>query len=128
MQVYTVHLRREGLDPDRDVVVVKEGFSWPAFLLTGIWALWHRMWLAALTIITLSVASGMVLRWLGADAFTETLGGLAFSLVVGFIANDLHRRRLWRDGFAEAGVSCGDDGDAALLHFLRRHPEIASSA
>ncbi|MBI2584926.1 MAG: DUF2628 domain-containing protein, partial [Rhodospirillales bacterium] len=34
MRLYSVHLRRHGLDPDRDLVLVKEGFSWPAFLLS----------------------------------------------------------------------------------------------
>ena len=47
MNVYTVHLRRHGLDPDRDLLVVKEGFSWPAFFLSFLWALWHRLWVPA---------------------------------------------------------------------------------
>ena len=34
MRLYSVHLRRHGLDPDRDIVLVKEGFSWPAFFIT----------------------------------------------------------------------------------------------
>ncbi|MEK9752349.1 MAG: DUF2628 domain-containing protein [Rhodospirillaceae bacterium] len=127
MQVYTVHLRREGLDPDRDVVLVKEGFCWPAFLLTGLWALWHRMWLAALTVVTLSVLSGVVAGWLGADSFVQGAVGCGISVLFGFVGGDLRRGRLKRDGFAEAGVSCGDDGDAALLQFLRRHPEIADT-
>ena len=47
MRIFTVHLRRHGLDPDHDLIVVKEGFSWPAFFLTGFWALCQRLWLAA---------------------------------------------------------------------------------
>ena len=26
-------------------VLVKEGFSWPAFLITLPWLIWHRMWI-----------------------------------------------------------------------------------
>ena len=33
------HIRHSGLDPDRDVVLVKEGFSWPAFFFSGFWGL-----------------------------------------------------------------------------------------
>ena len=128
MKVYTVHLRREGLDPDRDLVVVKEGFCWPAFLFTGLWALWHRLWLAAITIIALSAACSMIAKWLGADSLVQGTLGLAVSVLIGFAANDLRRCRLERQGFVDAGVSCGDDGDAALLHFLRGHPEIARAA
>lgn len=118
MKVYTVHLRREGLDPDRDLVVVKEGFCWPAFLFTGLWALWHRLWLAAITIIALSAACSMIAKWLGADSLVQGTLGLAVSVLIGFAANDLRRRRLERQGFV----------DAALLHFVRGHPEIARAA
>ena len=47
MRLYSVHLRRHGLDPDRDIVLVKEGFSWPALLFSFLWALRHQLWLAA---------------------------------------------------------------------------------
>ena len=56
MNTYTVHLRRHGLDPERDVVLVKEGFSWPAFFLSFLWALWHQLWLAAALILAAHIA------------------------------------------------------------------------
>ncbi len=126
MQVYTVHLRREGLDPDRDLVLVKEGFCWPAFVLTALWALWHRMWLPAAALVAASMLGGGLANMAGANEFTQTTIGLAISVLIGLLGNDLRRRRLDRDGFTEAGVSGGADADAALLQFLRRHPEIAS--
>ena len=44
MRVYTVHMRRPALDPDADFRLVKEGFSWPAFFFSFLWALWSRLW------------------------------------------------------------------------------------
>ncbi len=45
--IYTVHVRGRGRADD-DVVLVKDGFSWPAFFFSLIWALWHRLWFFAL--------------------------------------------------------------------------------
>ena len=42
--IYTAHVRGRGREPTSDVVLVKDGFSWPAFFFSLIWALWHRLW------------------------------------------------------------------------------------
>ena len=41
--IYPAHGRGRGRD-DEDVVLIKDGFSWPAFFFSLIWALWHRLW------------------------------------------------------------------------------------
>jgi len=127
MKVYTVHLRREGLDPERDIVLVKEGFSWPAFLLTGFWALWNGLWVAAAVMIAASVVLGGAASALGAGDVTAGLLGIGLSAIIGFVANDLRRDRLQRDGFADAGVVCGPDSDAALLRYLSNQTVTAPS-
>ena len=43
MRVYSVHIRRHGLDYDRDIAVVKEGFSWPALCFGALWALYMHV-------------------------------------------------------------------------------------
>ncbi|MBI4365233.1 MAG: DUF2628 domain-containing protein, partial [Deltaproteobacteria bacterium] len=79
MRLYSVHLRRHGLDPDRDLVLVKEGFSWPAFLLSFLWALWQRLWLAAAVIAAAHVVLSITVILLGADPVSE----IALSLGLG---------------------------------------------
>ena len=49
-KVYTAHVRGRG-GVDADIVFVKDGFSWPAFFFTAVWALWHRLWLFALIVL-----------------------------------------------------------------------------
>ena len=41
-RLYTVHLLDDASDDG--LVLVKEGFSWPAFFVAVPWALFHRMW------------------------------------------------------------------------------------
>ena len=67
MRLYSVHLRRHGLDPDRDSVLGKEGFSWPALLFSFLWALRHRLWLAAVAIFLAVTTLNVAIYWLRPD-------------------------------------------------------------
>jgi len=126
MHVYTVHVRRHALDPDRDIVLVKEGFSWPAFFLGSLWAFRHRLWLAAAVLLAALFAVGAGLNFSGADPLTQLVVAVAYGAVVGTVANDLRRWKLDRDGFAAAGVATGIDRESALGRYLDSDPALAS--
>ncbi|MAN80941.1 MAG: hypothetical protein CMM77_07035 [Rhodospirillaceae bacterium] len=125
MRVFTVHLRRHGLDPDKDVRVVKEGFSWPAFLFTFLWALWHRMWWTALGLFVIVTVAGIAVEALLPHPVAGTAAMLALYVAIGFVGNDLLRRHLAALGFAETGPVCGEDRDHALYRFLDADPVLA---
>ena len=125
MRLYTVHVRRHGLDPDRDLVLVKEGFSWPAFFFSAFWALWHRLWLAALAILAANAALALAVVLTSPDPVTEIALSVGLAAIVGTVANDLYRRKLDKRGFLLAGVVAADDADAALRRFLDGDPALA---
>jgi hypothetical protein len=125
MRVFTVHLRRHGLDPDRDVRLVKEGFNWGAFLFSFLWALWHRMWWTALGLFVVISLAGLAAEALVSDPLAGTAVLLALYAAVGFVGNDLLRRHLAAQGFAESGPVCGEDRDDALYRFLDADPALA---
>ncbi len=128
MKVYTVHMRRHGLDLDRDLVLVAEGFSWGAFFLSLFWALWNRLWWVALALVVLSVALDGLIWLIGADPATATLMGFALAALTGMLANDLRRWSLGLQGFADCGVVVGQNADAALARFLDASPDLAREA
>ncbi len=48
MRIYTIHLPPRFGPLNADPVTVKEGFNWAAAIFMVLWALWHRMLLAAI--------------------------------------------------------------------------------
>lgn len=126
MRLYSVHLRRHGLDPDRDIVLIKEGFSWPAFLFSFLWGLWHRLWLASAAIFLAVAAVTAAIYWLRPDALSQAALSLGLGVIVGTLGNDLRRRKLTRLGFAFAGAVSGDDPDQALRRYLDNQPALAT--
>jgi hypothetical protein len=126
MRVYTVHIRRPPLDPERDIRLVKEGFSWPAFLFSILWALWNRLWMAAGGILAAELALNAVLSLLGADEVTQVAVSLGFAVLLGAIGNDIKRWTLFRHGYLQVAVVTGDDRDSAERRFWDQRPSLAA--
>ncbi len=106
------------LEAAERVVFLREKFSWPALLFTPIWFLWNRLWLAFLgwALLTVVIAAGMI-----ALGLREYVGFVAIalpSLIAGFEATALKRRKLLRRGFREVAVVATDDRDGAERRFF----------
>ena len=118
MQTYSIYIRRQGLDVERDFAVIKEGFNWPAFLLNGFWALWYRQWLAAFAMF-LVLALALWLPWLtGGTKQAQIILSLGCFVIFGMLANDIRRWYLDRTDFVEVGIYIGQTSDEALFAYL----------
>ncbi len=124
MKVYTVHLRRHGLDLDHDLILVEEGFCWSAFFLSLPWAIWYRLWWPALGITAGALILNQIFWIFHLDSLTSTTLILGYALLIGLLANDLRRWQLERQGFASFGVTTGQTKDEALGRFLDASPDI----
>jgi hypothetical protein len=110
----------EARDPEERaeaLVFIKEGFSWPALFVPGLWLLYQRMWLE----LILFVALFAVLGWALSDQGQTLFGSLSVALIVlfAFEANDLRAAALERQGYAQAGTAIGAGLNAAELAFLQ---------
>ena len=122
MSVYTVHQPpldsgAAATEPYR-FVFVRDGFSWLAFLLTPLWLLRHRLWLALAIYVLVSAALDVGLRALGASIFVLVLAGLLISLLAGLEAGTLRRSKLARRHWRNIGVVTGDDVEDAERRFF----------
>ena len=118
MRVYTVHIRPEYSAPDDGAVLVKEGFSWPAFWFGPIWALALNLWAVAAVLLAAAAVFGLALELSGADFLARAAIIAGFQMLVGFTANDFRRWSLARRGFAEASVVAAPDPLAAERRYF----------
>lgn len=118
MKLYAVFLRDHGRDPARDMVLVKDGFSWPAFFFTALWALWSRMWWIAAAVFAVL---GLATWGLEAAAIPEDISQiavLALCATIGMIGNDIRRWHLANQGYSEVAMIGAKNADEAERRFL----------
>ena len=97
-RIYTVHLRPESPAPDREAVLIREGFAFWAGLFTFLWALRHRLWFWAIILLAVQVGIAWAIDTFAlAPVMLVALGGALF-LLVGFAAPDWRRAGLARRG------------------------------
>ena len=118
MRIYSIHIRRQGLNGEPDFAVIKEGFNWPAFLFSGLWALWCRLWLVAL-VTFLIIVLVLSMPWLiGGTELDQIILTLGCFVIFGTLANDIRRWCLCRADFVEVGIYIGHTSDEALFAYL----------
>lgn len=121
MQTHTAHRKAEFQRDDdggAGFVFVKDGFSWPAFLIPFIWLVWHRMWLALVGYVVAVVALAGTGYLVG---FPDSLSfwlGLLLNLFMGLEGNNFRRRSLERRGYQEVADVVGDDREEAAWRFF----------
>jgi Protein of unknown function (DUF2628) len=110
---------RDPEDRAEALVFVKEGFSWPALLVPGLWLLYQSMWLELISFLFLFA----LLAWVfgPSEQGQAMLGWTSVALIVlfAFEANDLRRVALERRGYRQLGSAVGSDSDAAELAFFQ---------
>ncbi len=117
LRVYSIHLPPPYSGKDQEPEALREGFNIPAFLLTALWALAHRMWLRAALLPALAAALAGFGYLLGLDPPGQAIVALAFMVWVGAEANDWRRDALARRGWRDGGVITAEGADTAMRRY-----------
>ena len=115
--------------PNGQLVSVKQGFSWPAFFFTFLWAIYHRLWLAALVLCVGLFLLNRIADWsqhLVNSSALESYVSYAIALF-GVIGNKLIERKLIAKGSVLRGTSRLASGKDALEEFGRLEAESVKS-
>ena len=115
MRTYTAHMK-----PDHAPVLVREGWSWGAFLFGPFWLARHRAWIPAILLLVLLV---LLRAALPGPAAPIALLGVAW--LMGLAGQDLRRWSLERRGYLMAHVLAARDEDTALGRLLTFRPDVA---
>ena len=111
MRIYTVHHRQEATGSltglGEDAVLVKEGFSWPAFFIPLIWLVYKRMWIVLAFYVAATVGLALLADFAAAPETAVFVGSVAINLLLGLEGNDLYRWTLARRRYREQAVVVG---------------------
>ena len=123
MPVYTVHApvmsNANGRVTDR-FAFVRDGFHFWAALLSPVWLLWHRLWLALIGWIILLLALDVGMARLGAGRTAIFVANVLAALLMGFEAASLRRWTLSRRNWRQLDIVVADDEEQAERRFFER--------
>lgn len=117
MAIYSVHAGKPGKGPE-SIAFVREGFSFPAFILTFIWALWNRMWMAAAVLFAAQVAIGLIGMQLGSNQPIASWVAFAIAVIFGFEAKALKVKSLEAAGQPQIGIVEAETLEEAEMKFF----------
>ncbi|HYF55737.1 MAG TPA: DUF2628 domain-containing protein [Salinarimonas sp.] len=124
MNAYTLHVpsdaaigEPEGLDR---AVLVRDAFSWGAFVFSALWFFWHRLWLAGLAVLAGFVLVQAAMQAAGLHPTAALAVQVLLSLLVGLEASALQRWTLARRGRPAVDAVMADDLDEAETKAFRR--------
>ena len=124
MKVYTAQTAPWSVENDEDLVLIKEGFSWVAFFLGPIWALWHRLWTIALIVLTGYFLINLGGNFLDLGSKTILIAQFSFCFCLGLWGNDCRRWNLMRQGYVLRTVVTGskfEDIERAYFNKLQQN-------
>lgn len=121
MSLYAVYAPAKGIESLKDadkVVAVRDGFSWPAFILTGFWLLFYRQWMGFAVYVALFLAVAVLMQMMGFGGGTELLVGLCVSFWFGIEAPMMRMRALEKQNFKLARFVDASSPEQAYAAFF----------
>lgn len=101
-------------------VVLKDGFSFPAFIFTGFWLLSKKIWLGFLVFATVYVALLLAQANLGLTAAALVICQFALGIFLGLEGHHLLGQKLLAKGWKLADVVEARNHDEAERRFFER--------
>lgn len=121
VKIYTVHVKQGDYRAPQRPVFVREGFNWGAFVFSGFWTLYHRMWLHTLLIFAFNVFIIALAKY---HLFSHESGAvirLGAQVMIGFWANDWLRSTLARRGYVFTDITASDSKLRAEQRYFERY-------
>jgi len=128
LKIYTVHHRQEAAGSltglGEDAILVKEGFSWPAFFVPALWLIYKRMWIVLAFYLAATGGLTVLAESVVVPESALFVGSLALNLILGLEGNDLYRWTLARRRYREQAVVLGSN----LVTAEQRYFETVAAA
>ncbi len=118
MKTYSVQTLPWSAASDSDVVLIAEGFNWPALIFGPFWALWHGMWRTAFVLLVIGAALGGLGTLIGITPDVVSVFQALVQIGLGLWGNDLRRAALALRGYVERAVVSGRNQEEAEQRYF----------
>lgn len=116
MKLYNVLVKKNADNKIEDIVLLKDGFSWLAFLFSGFWFFYHRMWKEMFVMIAVNFAFVFFAKL--SSNLDRSLLEFAFFFLVALNANYWRVEHLKKKNYQLVGLVFGANLVDAKLHFV----------
>jgi hypothetical protein len=118
MNIYSVYVH--SYRKDKELILIKQGFSFIAAIFNLFWALYHKMWLVA--IISLIVNSFLGAYHISYIAYSVNI---AMLLVFGFLASEMREYYATRNGYYVSDIIfAATEEEAEIKYFDRTKTQL----
>ena len=119
MYYYTVQQRPvRNAEPDPDVILIKEGFCWPAFVAPPLWLVYRLQVLGLLVYLSVTAVLSTAVIYSLVDPLTGLLLAIVLSFLVASLANDWRRWRLTTIGYQLVAIAVANNLRHAVENFF----------
>ena len=121
-KIYNVFEKAEAPEPTDRVVLLREGFTFWAFILGAIWLLAKRQWRLLFAFVAVALVLCVLCNLFNLPPAATALLQIWLQLMLGYHASDLRAWVLKRKGYRFAGVLAAESS----MHAQRRYYEFAA--
>lgn len=123
-RIYTVYLKPTDRKVAETAEFVEDGFSFPAFLFSWVWALYQRLWLVAIAQIAFLILLPKLVQMGALTAAASVAAQIAVQLLFGLEAANLRHRSLLKRGYVLSDVVAEDSLLHARQRYYARHASV----
>jgi len=124
MKLYSAFIKKNEAGKIEDVILLKEGFSFPAFIFNGLWFLYHKMYCEFLAIILINFSFTLFENLL--SDFDILFLQISFIFIVALNANHWLSEHLKKKNYQFIGLIFGNDLVSAKLRFIKNFEQCGS--
>ncbi len=118
MKLYNSYLKKNKKGDIEDLIFVKSGFSFWAFIFTFLWFIYHKMAKVSIIVIAVSIGLTYLSNFYLPSNLDSLITSVGISIIVAINANYLYSRHLLGKGYEFAGCTFGTNINAAKLRFV----------
>jgi hypothetical protein len=118
MKLYNSYLKKSQTGSAEDLILIKNGFSYPAFFFTPLWIIHHKMWKELFALIFIFLAFHLLHQQTLLNNGDILSVYFSLALMIGVNANYWYSELLSNDNYQFMGCIFGKSSEAAKVKFI----------